>query len=347
MILFAFAVPGRFGEWCDAIIARLGERALGSLLAIAVSSPDDMTVELVRSEGAHFMVKGPQPGPWLHRVLRETERPFTIALNDPRDAAFDLIFRHGLEMADAVRRVANSCASMMSCVMLPGALVLNASRDWQQPAATVEMIARHFGLDLDRVAVESIVEEVAAAGLGPETEPPEWNSDPRAAAVAETVDGAVTSYVDHFLGGPFGPITWARELVLADGHVAAAHAVDVTGRVRALLYGPYISVPPGNWTAEVVLGFSHEATDVNFIVDLLVAGRQLCATSIQPAREGIYSINLSFVIDEGNAHLLEFRVVNEKPAFDGRIALGRITLTLQHHTPHLGEPLREELGLAN
>ena len=45
-----------------------------------------------------------------------------------------------------------------------------------------------------------------------------------------------------------------RELVMADGHVPAAHAVDVTGRVRALLYGPYISVPPGNWTAEIVLG---------------------------------------------------------------------------------------------
>jgi hypothetical protein len=347
MILFAFAVPGRFGQWCDAIIARLGERALGSLLAIAASGPDDMAVDLIRSEGAHFMIKGPQPGPWLHRVLRETEKPFTIALNDPRDAAFDLIFRHGLEMSDAVRRVGNSCASMMSCVSLPGALVLNASRDWQRPAITAEMIARHFGLDIDRAAIGNVVEEVAGSGLGPETEPPEWGFDPRATAVAEIVGGAITPYVDHFLGAPFAPITWARELVMADGHIPAAHAVDVTGRVRALLYGPYISIPPGNWTAEVVLGFSHEATDVNFVVDILAAGKQLCATSIQPAHEGIYSVNLSFVIDEGNAHPLEFRVVNEKPVFDGRLALGRITLTLQHNSPHLGEPLREELGLAN
>jgi len=346
MILFSFAVPGRFGEWCDAIMSRMAEAALGSVTVVGANSPEEMATDLIRSEGANFLVRGPQPGPWLSQLLRTTGKPFTIALNDPREAAFDLIFRHGLDMADAVRRVGGSCASMMSCVALPGVLVLNASRDWHQPVRTTEMVARHFGVPLDNESIERIVGEVTAAGLGPEAVPPEWLSDPSAESVIQIIDGAVSPYVDHFLGAPFGPITWSRELVMADGHVPAIHAVDVTGRVRALLYGPYISVPPGNWTAEVVLGFSHEATEVNFIIDILVAGKQLCATSIQPSREGIYSINLSFVIDEGNAHPLEFRVVNEKPAFDGRVALGRITLTLQHDAPHLVGPLREELGLA-
>src|SRR5262249_12891485 len=134
-------------------------------------------------------------------------------------------------------------------------------------------------------------------------------------------------------------------LLMADGHVPANHAVDITGRVRALLYGPYITVPPGNWTAEIVLGFSQEATESNFLIDLLVAGKQTCATNIQPTRQGVYSVNLSFVIDEANTHPLEFRVINEKPAFDGRVALGRITLTPHEDTPHLGGTLQEELGL--
>jgi hypothetical protein len=133
--------------------------------------------------------------------------------------------------------------------------------------------------------------------------------------------------------------------MMADGHIAATHAVDITGRVRALLYGPYISVPPGNWTAEIVLGFSQEAVEENFLVDLLIAGTQICVTNIQPTRQGVYSVNLSFVIHEGNTHPLEFRVVNEKPAFDGKIALGRITLMLHQDAPHLGEGLQEELGL--
>jgi hypothetical protein len=281
----------------------------------------------------------------LHHILKSTEKPFTIALDDPRDAALDLVYRNNLDMADAVRRVASSCASMKACVALPGALVLSSLRDWEQPLLTAERIVRHYGLLPESADLERVVAELAVAGLGPSTDPPPWISAPETETVISVVNGAVTPYVDHFLGAPFGPITWARDLLMADGHVPAKHAVDITGRVRALLYGPYITVPPGNWTAEIVLGFSQEATESNFLIDLLVAGRQTCATNIQPTRQGVYSVNLSFVIDEANTHPLEFRVINEKPAFDGRVALGRITLTLHQDTPHLGGTLQEELGL--
>lgn len=345
MVIFAFAVPGRFGEWCDAIIRRLAEKALGTVLPIPAQTPEQLASDLINAEGSHFLVTGPQPGPWLFQLLKSTNRPFTIALNDPRDAALEMINRHGLDIADAVRRVSNSCASMMSCIALPEALVLNANRDWHDPLATAALVARHFGLSVTPAEIEAIVCEVAATELNPAWPAPENASDPAADAVSSIVKGAVAPYVEHFLGAPFGPLTWARELVMADGHAPALHAVDITGRVRALLYGPYISVPPGNWTAEIVLGFSQETADVNFLVDLLVGGKQLSATNIQPNREGIYSINLSFIIDEGNSHPLEFRVINEKPAFDGKVALGQITLTLHQDLPHMGTALRQELGL--
>jgi hypothetical protein len=31
MILFSIGLPGRFAEWCDAVISRLAQRALGSV----------------------------------------------------------------------------------------------------------------------------------------------------------------------------------------------------------------------------------------------------------------------------------------------------------------------------
>jgi hypothetical protein len=86
-------------------------------------------------------------------------------------------------------------------------------------------------------------------------------------------------------------ITWVRELFLADDHRPAVQRVDGTGRVRALIYGPYIRLPLGNWSAEVVLGFSQKATDVTFVVDVLSAGSQLTVTSLRPPpRESIRSI---------------------------------------------------------
>jgi hypothetical protein len=137
---------------------------------------------------------------------------------------------------------------------------------------------------------------------------------------------------------------------MMDGHQPATQTVDITGRVRALIYGPYIKLPPGRWSAEMVLGFSQEAMDMNFVIDVLIGGSQVAATNIRPAYEGIISVTLHFVIEEGNDHGVEFRVVNERAAFEGRIAIGHTLLTPQIEVS--GESnaaanlLKSELGLS-
>jgi len=148
------------------------------------------------------------------------------------------------------------------------------------------------------------------------------------------------------LGDPLGRITWIRELFLADGHLPAVQPVDITGRVRALIYGPYIRLPLGSWAAEVVLGFSQEAADVTFVVDILSAGSQLCVMSLRPPRQGVYSVNLNFVINEQTDHPVEFRVVNERAAFDGRVALSHVLLSKQQDgSDSTIDVVRTELGL--
>ena len=79
------------------------------------------------------------------------------------------------------------------------------------------------------------------------------------------------------------------------------------------------------------MGFSQTATDVTFVVDVLSAGSQLCVTSFRPPREGVYSINLGFVINERSDHPVEFRVVNERAAFDGKVALSHVRLSRQQN----------------
>src|SRR5439155_8031032 len=167
---------------------------------------------------------------------------------------------------DATRRVGCSCVSMMSCIALSGALVVRADRDWHQPSATAAVIARHLGLAIDLVDVEKVVADLAALGLGIEADPPGSDAGQPTDATLAVITGAVAPYFAHFVGAALEPITWARELFLTDGDRPATHAVDVTGRARALIYGPYISLPPGHWVAQVVLGFSREVSEVNFLV---------------------------------------------------------------------------------
>jgi hypothetical protein len=348
MVIFSFGLPSRFTDWCDAITARIIEVALGAVTVTSADTLEELVVALLKLQGGNLFVSGRHPGAWLGRVLATTEKPFIVSLADPRSIVWELVSRHGLDLADATRQVGASCAAIMSCLRFPQALVLNAGPDWQQPAATTEAIARHFGLALDPVDIAKIVDDAIAPSDVPDI--------PSRVSVSSTdqlndrdgvvVDGAVGPYLKHFLGEPTAHITWVRELFLADGHRPAVQPIDVTGRVRALIYGPYIRLPHGNWSAEVVLGFSQAATDVTFVVDVLSAGSQLCVTSLRPPREGVYSINLGFVINEQSDHPVEFRVVNERAAFDGKVALSHVRLSRQQSLSESTiDVVKTELGL--
>jgi hypothetical protein len=333
MVIFSFGLPSRFADWCDAITARIIKVALGAVTVITADTLEELAVALLKVEGGNLFVSGRQPGAWLGRVLATTEKPFIVSLSDPRSIVWELVSRHGLDLTDATRRVGASCAAIMSCLGRPQALVLNAGPDWQQPAATTEAIARHFGLAVHPVDIATIVDDTITSGDVPDiaslvgvSSTDQLNDRDRV-----IVDGAVGPYLKYFLGEPSAQIIWVRELFLADGHRPALQPVDVTGRVRALIYGPYIRLPHGNWSAEVVLGFSEAARDVTFVVDVLSAGSQLCVTSLRPPREGVYSINLGFVINEQSDHPVEFRVVNERAAFDGKVALSHVRLSRQQN----------------
>ncbi|MGH9593764.1 MAG: hypothetical protein ACRD5L_11770, partial [Bryobacteraceae bacterium] len=105
MILFCVSLPGRFGEWCDAVIGRLAATVLGPIVSTGANTAEELAAELVTTGGQHFYVGARQPSRWLRDQLTTTNKNFIVAVDDPRNAASDLIIRHHLDAADATRRV--------------------------------------------------------------------------------------------------------------------------------------------------------------------------------------------------------------------------------------------------
>src|SRR5579863_2953752 len=124
MILFSVSLPGRFGDWCDAAVLRLAEAALGSVVPTGANTAEELASELIMTGGQHFYVGARQPGRWLRDKLAAAHKNFVIAVDDPRSSVSDLITRHHLDLVDAVRQVACSCASISRYIALPGALVV-------------------------------------------------------------------------------------------------------------------------------------------------------------------------------------------------------------------------------
>jgi hypothetical protein len=199
---------------------------------------------------------------------------------------------------------------------------------------------------MDRPGVARLVADLEAIGLG-------WRDDSARHAVsalpeqsAATVEGALAPYAARFGGGSFPPVIWTRDLFLADGHLPASHPIDLTGEIRYLIYGPYISLPPGNWAAELVLGLSEDALDMSFRIEVWAGSLLLAMSQIQPVAAGLQRININFAMAEQNDNLVEIRVANERAAAGGRLVLGHATLRLVTDlSSAVFDSLSAELGL--
>ena len=339
MIFFSIGLPSRFAEWCDAVTARLVESRWGPVEICSIQMLDELAVAAIRTKAAHLLARCRQPVLRLQAEIVAAGRPFLVALGDPQAALRDLLLQQVAEFAGATRAVASSCAAMLTVTQAPGALVLSSDRA-ADPVAAAEAIARHFEVGLCRDEIARLVADLAAAGVAPgQDEDRSW-WDGLAEREQTVAAGALQSYVSQFGGGAAGVIVWEPELFYSteaptgQPPAAVSGPIDLTGRARFLVYGPYINLPPGAWSANVVVGFSSEAAEMSFVVEV-VAGSQLAYTRVQPTGEQVVEAALQFTIGNSVDRPVEIRIVNERAAFDGRLVFGYVTLT-----PRVG--VREE-----
>jgi hypothetical protein len=298
---------------------------------VGANTLEEVAVAVIRSGAPHIVVCSRQPGAGLRAALAESNGRFIIALEDPRVGLADTVAVHRSGLEPGTRVLASSCAAISSQLSASGPLILNSLRDGRESSRMAKAIASHFKLSVSEADIARILSVLADSDVTAEgyRGGAEWWSglDEAERAVA---NGALDAYVDHFAGGDLGSITWGRELFVIGDQPSerATRPIDVTGRARCLLYGPSIMLPPGAWTASVVLGFSKEAAELDYVIEV-VAGTNLSRTNLRPGAEGVFEAKLAFSVPEASDYPIEFRLSNERAAFDGRLALGQVTLARQ------------------
>ena len=328
MIFFSIGLPSRFAELCDALTARLTEHCLGSVALGSSNSLEDIATAAIRSEAAHLVACSRQPVVRLQTEIVGAGRPFLVALGDVRSALWDLMQRPGYDIAAATREIASSCAAMLSLTKAPGALLLPGIHG-EDPVNLASAIAGHFGFAVAPRNLAAIAASVADLDPGP-TQEPAWTPGLSEHEQA-IVSGALQPYVSYFAGNELEPIVWESDLFFAnedraDGPLRpAVGPIDVTGRARILVFGPYINLPRGPWSATIVTAFSAETAGNSFVFEV-AAGIQLGYERVQPAGEQVVEINLQFTIDDSISQPIEIRLISERAAFDGRLVLGYVSL---------------------
>jgi hypothetical protein len=325
MIFFSVGLPSKLAQTCDSLLHRLAEAALGSVECGAFNSLDELAAAAIRSSASHLAVSSRQPVLRLQSEIVQSGRPFLVALDDLHLALHDLLRRPGYDTAMAVRELASSSAAMLTLAAAPGALVLSRA-DREDRLALAESITRHFGFRLGARDLRRVIASAAPAENNEASGALDLDADQQA-----TVDGALAPYAGYFGNGELAPLLWQAGLFFSSDSRAdqpprpVTGAVDITGRGRIVIFGPYINLPPGPWSASVVIAFSAETAGIGFVIEVY-AGTQLAAARVQPAGEQVLDTNLEFTIGNSLDQPIEIRVITERAAFDGRIALGYVSL---------------------
>lgn len=337
MIFISVGLPGRFGQWCDAVVAQLAGHSTArvtvkswpptaDMLGYNVIAPtlDEAAFTLLSGGDVEHLVVGVrQPDAGLLSALASTGAPFVVALDHPRNAAGEILAETGAEVRAVTRAVANSCARLIPFPSLAGALLVHADSTRVNTAETVLAIARHLGIGGSEVEIARTIERL------PETcgfWPPTVQATPVPDTASRVMDGAFAGYEECFSGRGLGPIVWTRELFITNGpNTPPIEAFDITGDARILVYGPYIHLPPGPWLARVHVGVSQEASKCTFLIDAYADG-ELASVSLQPTREGAYVTDFNFFLSEARGQGLEIRltVLNNNPS--GHLAFGNVRL---------------------
>jgi hypothetical protein len=327
MFFFVMGLPGHFSEWCDAVAVRLAERALGPTGIIHANTLEELSLGAMRSGASRAVVASRQPGGRLRAALVENGRSFVVTTDDPRNAFAELAQEPQAVPPAAVQAIASSCAALIGYASAPGALVIAADRDGFDGVAIAAAIARHFELALSAEDIAEVVRDLEPTGLAAEQHGAgqRWNS--LTAATQEMALGAISPYLGDAPDGYLSPITWARDLFFPGDQPdeRATGPLDITGRARCLLHGPYIMLPAGSWSLSLTMLFSREAAEHEFLVEICT-DRPLASGTIRPRQEGRAGVTVDFALGDSTEYPVAIRVSSLRAAFDGAIAMVGATL---------------------
>lgn len=110
--------------------------------------------------------------------------------------------------------------------------------------------------------------------------------------------------------------------------------VDLSGPARCVLYGPYLHLPPGHWSARLVLGLAgHDGVEA-FTVEI-VCGDVIAKGRFSTEGSGLFEVGMDFI--HRDPHIpIEFRLFLDAGAIFGWLSRFEVCLELRERNERPG-----------
>jgi hypothetical protein len=122
-------------------------------------------------------------------------------------------------------------------------------------------------------------------------------------------------------------IIWPGDVFTVADHPdqRAGERISLAGGARCLVYGPYLHLPRGAWSARIVVDLDETTRDQSFAVEI-VAKDVIASVSTRPPSPGLFAIHLAFMVEKPEIPL-EIRISLQNGAIEGAVSLLRVELS--------------------
>lgn len=348
MIYPVLGLQSPLTHWCSQVVLQLVRMRDRSALKFHADVATDVLRHLLVAEASSVITMS-RPDRVVRDAILGSGRAYVMSTASPRASVAYLAHHHGFASIDATRGVLGDVASLLSLVESNRRLVVLPEHATGRAAETVSRIASHFGLTCNDGIAATIAADCAAAFSPDElTGAVEFDSEldlEERRAVHGALDGLNHALVD----GSYDKVVAARRFFTADVTGAAPlEPIDATGRNRLLIYGPFLALPAGDWTARCVYSFSEGLVGTPMTVDVIhFSGAlvELARTSFAVTAPGRLDVNVRFQHVEPSA-VLEVRLFSDRAIFDGTISLGFVEFSRNRVAPHSTDEVQKIAELA-
>lgn len=334
MLLTTLGTPSAFAAWGTSLLRSIVEVSRGKFQYIAAAKFEDLETAFGTRTNDQVIIYSDSPDAKMTDLLLRVKAPTTIFVEEPSDVVGYVAKVRDMDARKAVRFACLSYACLSAFNESSVAKVFLRRKHTRVRPLLKEM-AGHYGLLLKEPDTETVLERVVKdyrKGDDPTVESQivkhVANAKPAGKWLAEfnpedadLVETALQPYYEIAEGRPLTQVMWPKQL-FQDGSEKGTYisgAIELAGRSRCLIHGPFLHLPRGRWNASVQINVGEGYSRNSILIDvkcgdILTSGRMALPDS------GNFIFSIPFVINDPRAPI-QIRFFLEKGAIEGWIDL--------------------------
>ncbi|MEZ5817627.1 MAG: hypothetical protein R3D44_11125 [Hyphomicrobiaceae bacterium] len=324
MLLSVFGTPSFSTLRVVGAVRALANVALGGHRFVGAATAEELRKAWSDEGNQSTVLFGDIPDAEICRLMRQSGAPILVVLDPPADIVAAAMQRFGTDLRESVRASAKSLSAIHDLAFCPTSFCIGPSSSGAAAEDLAATISRAFGIALEPQKWRRVVELIQKADATPPKLSPKAQPTTDVGSAPEIP--ALGGFDEVMAGRPASAFVWPTVTFMTAEPLGEPlyGPVTMTGGRRCLIYGPYLHLPAGQWTAELEIEV-WENTSGNVLKIDVHTDRVIWEAGAPLPEAGRFKCRVPVNVDEPRLPI-QIRLFVDEGALEGRLALHHVTI---------------------